>query len=255
MITPKYTPEEILERSKLMMEYDLSKNLDENKKSLLNEQTVDKFNFPVCVRTEGNLITNVDKPYIQGNEFLDREGFKFFTDNTGVNANGSPFTYSCKGRTSRDVNIEYKSTSTSQTQSGGKTQSGAKPQTQPQKQTTSRSQLYTIPKDLDGTEEGVKKFQGWLFYKGFGNELGNYGVDGKYGKLTATALIKHREDYLRDIGKKQTQPAKTDNKNTTTTIKKQKRPDKESFGTGKNSNLNISSSGGVESAYLQDDTY
>lgn len=253
MVTPKYTPEEILERSKLMMEYDLSKNLDENKKSLLNEQTVDKFDFPNCVRADGKLITNTDKPYIQGNEFLNREGFKFFMDKTGVDGNGSPFTYYCRGR---DVQIDYKPTS--KTQSGVKTQS----QSQSQRQTTSRSKVYQIPKDLGGNEEGVKKFQGWLFYKGLGNQLGNYGVDGKFGKFTATAWEKYKNNYLTDIGKKQTEtkqisPKIEDIKNmmSTATTNKQKRPDKESFGVGKDSNLKVSSSGGVESAYLQDDTY
>ncbi len=42
MIQPKYSPEEALERVKLMMKYDLSKTTTENKKKLGLTQNAEK---------------------------------------------------------------------------------------------------------------------------------------------------------------------------------------------------------------------
>ena len=52
---------------------------------------------------------------------------------------------------------------------------------------------YTVPPDL----KNVKSFQDWLVSKGFGGELGPLGADGKYGKYTAAAFTKHKDDYLK----------------------------------------------------------
>ena len=53
--------------------------------------------------------------------------------------------------------------------------------------------VYTIPSDL----KDVKAFQEWVVSKGFGSELGPRGVDSKYGRYTAAAFAKHKDEYLK----------------------------------------------------------
>ena len=50
MVQPKYSPEEALQRIKLMMEYDLSKTSTENKKVVLEQTT----NSPFATKEEGD---------------------------------------------------------------------------------------------------------------------------------------------------------------------------------------------------------
>ena len=52
---------------------------------------------------------------------------------------------------------------------------------------------YTLPSDL----KDVKAFQEWVVSKGFASELGPRGVDGKYGRYTAAAFAKHKDEYLK----------------------------------------------------------
>ena len=52
---------------------------------------------------------------------------------------------------------------------------------------------YTVPSDL----KDVKAFQEWVVSQGFASELGPRGVDGKYGRYTAAAFAKHKDEYLK----------------------------------------------------------
>jgi hypothetical protein len=53
--------------------------------------------------------------------------------------------------------------------------------------------VYTVPSDL----KNVKDFQDWVVSKGWGSELGPRGADNKYGRYTAAAFAKHKDEYLK----------------------------------------------------------
>ena len=53
--------------------------------------------------------------------------------------------------------------------------------------------VYKVPSEL----KNVTDFQNWAVKNGFGSELGPRGVDGKYGRYTAAAFAKHKNDYLK----------------------------------------------------------
>jgi hypothetical protein len=80
MVQPKYSPEEALQRIKLMMEYDSSKTLDENKK-VISEQTKD-----LSLMVDADLMGNTSKirGYFQTVGDLSILGFNAF-DALGLN--------------------------------------------------------------------------------------------------------------------------------------------------------------------------
>jgi hypothetical protein len=80
MVQPKYSPEEALQRIKLMMEYDSSKTLDENKK-VISEQTKD-----LSLMADADLMGNTSKirGYFQTVGDLSILGFNAF-DALGLN--------------------------------------------------------------------------------------------------------------------------------------------------------------------------
>jgi len=53
--------------------------------------------------------------------------------------------------------------------------------------------VYTVPSDL----KNVKDFQEWVVKQGWGSELGPRGADNKYGRYTAAAFAKHKDEYLK----------------------------------------------------------
>jgi len=53
--------------------------------------------------------------------------------------------------------------------------------------------VYTVPSEL----KNVTDFQNWAVKNGFGSELGPRGADGKYGRYTAAAFAKHKDEYLK----------------------------------------------------------
>jgi hypothetical protein len=53
--------------------------------------------------------------------------------------------------------------------------------------------VYKVPSEL----KSVTDFQKWMVKNGFGSELGPMGVDGKYGRYTAAAFTKYKDEYLK----------------------------------------------------------
>jgi hypothetical protein len=72
MIQPKYSPEEALERIKLMMNYDSSKTLNENKKVIFEEEET-----PAAAPTDANTVTVAD---LMGNTGKIRGYFQTMAD-------------------------------------------------------------------------------------------------------------------------------------------------------------------------------
>ena len=72
MIQPKYSPEEALERIKLMMKYDSSKTLNENKKIIFEEEET-----PAAAPTDANTVTVAD---LMGDTGKIRQYFQMVSD-------------------------------------------------------------------------------------------------------------------------------------------------------------------------------
>jgi len=53
--------------------------------------------------------------------------------------------------------------------------------------------VYKVPSELKNVED----FQKWVISKGWGSELGPRGVDNRYGRYTAAAFAKHKDEYLK----------------------------------------------------------
>jgi hypothetical protein len=229
MVQPKYSPEEALERVKLMMSYDSSKTLNENRK-IIFEQSEDidedietiKNELDGFTTDEGEIVeilkkynnkqlfndflknykevVNKDLGTHFGNSFTQRDKTEWDELNAHLNTFGMSIE---PKRVGKDLTTEFKGSSVSDTSSSDKTIPAAPVAPPP------------IPKELVDAE-GVKKFQDWLDknYPGWasgykGGILNKSGRGyGRFGPRTTAAWDKYKNNYTTSLTSKEETPVK-----------------------------------------------
>jgi hypothetical protein len=232
MVQPKYSPEEALERVKLMMSYDSSKTLNENRK-IIFEQSEDidedietiKNELDGFTTDEGEIVeilkkynnkqlfndflknykevVNKDLGTHFGNSFTQRRDKKEWDElNTHLKSFGMSIE---QKRVGNDLTTEFIGSSVSDTSSSDKTIPAA-PVAPPQ-----------IPKELVDAE-GVKKFQDWLdknypgWARGYKDGILNKSGRGygRFGPRTTAAWNQYKNDYTTSLTSKEETPAKNE---------------------------------------------
>jgi hypothetical protein len=231
MVQPKYSPEEALERVKLMMGYDSSKTLNENRKIIFEQDgEIDIYGNIETIKNELDgfttdegeivkILKNYDtkqlfddflKKYKDvvkkdlgthfGNSFTQRDRTEWNELNTHLKPLGMSIE---QKRVGNDLTTEFKGSSVSDTSSSDKTIPAAPVAPPP------------IPKELVDAE-GVKKFQDWLDknYPGWasgykGGILNKSGRGyGRFGPRTTAAWDKYKNNYTTSLTSKEETPVK-----------------------------------------------
>jgi hypothetical protein len=215
MVQPKYSPEEALQRVKLMMGYDMKKTLKENREVIFEQNDISKdvkdlgdeissfnSNEPLIVRIIQNYKTKADF-YALAKAYQDKYQKDFGTAvYEAINTNDPTESKQLQDHLA-SIGITAKTEPTGDGQGTFKwsfTTGNKVPSTQDGKQ----QQAPAIPTELKDVE-GVKKFQDWLDKNKAGWATGflpdgklNQGAGwGRFGPRTTKAWASYGPEYLK----------------------------------------------------------